>query len=46
LPLRLTVGERGLKKGVVELKVRRTGEGGEIPLNNLVNGALTALESA
>jgi prolyl-tRNA synthetase len=46
LPLRLTVGERGLKKGVVELKVRRTGESGEIPLDNLVNGVRTALESA
>ncbi len=45
LPLRLTVGERGLKKGVVEMKVRRTGEGGEIPLDNLVNGVRTALEA-
>ncbi len=46
LPLRLTVGERGLKKGVVELKIRRTGESGEIPLDNLVDGARTALKSA
>ncbi len=46
LPLRLTVGERGLKKGVVELKARRTGESGEIPLDDLINGVRTALASA
>jgi hypothetical protein len=40
------VGERGLKKGVVELKIRRTGAGGEIPLDNLVSGVRTALDSA
>lgn len=34
VPLRVTVGDRGLKKGVVETRVRRTGEQSEIPLRN------------
>jgi prolyl-tRNA synthetase len=38
IPLRLTVGGKGLTKGVVESKVRRTGESGEIALNSLVAG--------
>jgi prolyl-tRNA synthetase len=43
LPLRLTIGERGLKKGAAELKVRRTGEIREVPLDNLVDGVRAAL---
>ncbi len=48
MPLRLTVGGKGLQSGVVEYKVRRTGESGTIPLNDLVNGvqALLAAEWA
>ncbi len=32
IPVRLTVGGRGVKKGVVELKVRRTGQMKDLPL--------------
>ncbi len=48
IPLRLTVGGKGLTKGVVEAKVRRTGESGEIALDGLVAGvqALIAAEYA
>lgn len=35
-PLRLTVGGKGLQRGEVEYKVRRTGEAGSIALGNLV----------
>ena len=35
LPLRLTVGGKGLQNGVVEFKVRRNGEAGTVPLDNL-----------
>jgi prolyl-tRNA synthetase len=36
MPIRLTVGGKGLKNGIVEMKLRRNGETGELPLNNLV----------
>jgi prolyl-tRNA synthetase len=36
IPIRLTVGGKGLKNGVVEWKVRRTSESGAIALDNLV----------
>jgi prolyl-tRNA synthetase len=39
IPLRITVGNRGLKKGIVEARVRRTGEESEIRLD----GAATAI---
>lgn len=38
IPIRLTIGGKGLKNGVVEQKVRRTGESGEIALDKLVAG--------
>jgi prolyl-tRNA synthetase len=44
LPIRLTVGARGLKNKVVELKFRRTGKSREIPLDDLVGGVQAALE--
>jgi prolyl-tRNA synthetase len=46
IPIRLTVGGKGLKNGVVERKIRRTGESGEIALDGLVDGvrALMAAE--
>jgi prolyl-tRNA synthetase len=44
LPLRLTIGKRGVENGVAELKFRRTGETREVPLNNLVNGIQAALQ--
>ena len=34
IPVRLTVGKRGIGKGVAELKVRRTGLMNEVPLGN------------
>lgn len=43
LPIRLTVGGRGLKNGIVEMKLRRTGESSEIALDNLVDGVRTAM---
>ena len=45
IPLRLTVGGRGLKNGVVEMKVRRTGESSEIPLDQLVAGVQAAADA-
>jgi prolyl-tRNA synthetase len=38
IPLRLTVGGKGLKNGVLELKVRRTGQMREIALDKLLDG--------
>ncbi|MCP4632069.1 MAG: proline--tRNA ligase, partial [candidate division Zixibacteria bacterium] len=32
IPLRIVVGERGIKEGIVEIKVRRTGEMHKIPI--------------
>jgi hypothetical protein len=42
------VGGKGLKNGIVEMKLRRSGETGELPLNNLVAEvqALIAAETA
>ncbi|MCC6169587.1 MAG: proline--tRNA ligase [Caldilineaceae bacterium] len=36
IPLRLTVGGKGLKAGALELKLRRSGEVREVPLDELV----------
>ena len=36
LPIRLTVGGRGLKNGIVEYKLRRNDESGELALDGLV----------
>jgi len=44
LPLRVTVGGRGLKKGIVELKFRRTGEGRDLPVDNFVAHIQAALD--
>ncbi|MBX3010689.1 MAG: proline--tRNA ligase [Caldilineaceae bacterium] len=38
IPLRLTVGGKGLKNGIVEYRVRRTGNNGEIALDQLIAG--------
>jgi prolyl-tRNA synthetase len=35
IPIRITVGSRGLKSGLLEYKLRRNGEGGELPLDGL-----------
>ena len=36
IPWRITVGPRGLKKGIVELTDRHTGESQEVPTDNIV----------
>ncbi|MEM7530668.1 MAG: proline--tRNA ligase [Chloroflexota bacterium] len=36
IPIRLTVGGRGLKNGVLEYSIRRTGEKGEIALDSML----------
>ena len=45
IPLRLTVGGKGLKNGVVEAKVRRTGATSEIALDNLLAGVQALLDA-
>ncbi len=37
IPIRLTVGARGVKNGIVELKLRRSDESLELPLDDIVN---------
>lgn len=44
LPLRLTVGKRGLSNNIVELKFRRSGESSEISLDAFVSGVQAALD--
>jgi prolyl-tRNA synthetase len=48
IPIRLTLGGKGLKNGIVEMKLRRNGESGELPLDNLVAAvqSLIAAETA
>jgi prolyl-tRNA synthetase len=43
IPLRLTVGGKGLQNGVVEFKLRRTGASGSIPLEQLEAGVQALL---
>ncbi len=45
LPIRLTVGGKGLKNGIVEYKIRRSGESGEIALDGLVDGVWALIEA-
>jgi len=45
IPLRLTVGGKGLKNGIVERKVRRTGESGEIALDNLIGSVRMLIDA-
>ena len=35
-PLQLTLGGKGLARGIVETKDRRTGEKGEVPLEGFI----------
>jgi len=44
IPLRITVGERGLKRGVVELRERRTGEVNEFKVDSSVEEIKKAIE--
>ena len=43
LPLRLTIGSRALKEGVVELKARKTGEEFRVPPSEAVSRAKALL---
>ena len=45
IPIRLTVGGKGLKNGVVEMKLRRNGEQGEIALGSLVADVAALVEA-
>lgn len=45
MPLRLTLGERSLKKGVVEMKVRGQEENREVPVAEVVAAVQTELAS-
>jgi len=44
IPLRVTVGSRGLKQGTVELKKRTESESQEVPIDGAVAAVLTALD--
>ena len=43
IPLRLTVGARSLKNGIIEAKIRKTGEDKEIKLENAIEGIINLL---
>jgi len=43
IPLRVTVGSRGLKQGKLEVRLRRTGETHEVPLENAVEKIMELL---
>ncbi len=45
IPLRITVGDRGLKNGIVEARVRRTGDVTEVPKDDAVQGILGLIET-
>ena len=43
IPLRMTVGSRGLKQGTVELKKRTEDESQDVPIDGAVSAVLTAI---
>ncbi len=45
IPLRITIGARGLKNGIAELKVRRNGDTGELPLDNIVEQLQSVIDA-
>jgi len=45
IPLRVTLGKRGLKEGNVELRVRATGEESKVPLDGILRAAEGFLRS-
>jgi prolyl-tRNA synthetase len=45
MPLRVTVGDRGLKSGVIEARVRRTGEVREVPVKDAAQGIMGIIET-
>jgi len=44
IPVRITVGARGLEKGTIELKKRTDAESTEVPLDDAVSAARAALD--
>ena len=46
IPLRITVGDRGLKKGIVEARFRRTGEQSEVPLEGAASAVAELARAA
>ena len=44
-PIRLTVGKRGLADGIVEMQIRRTGEGSKIAPDQVVSTVRTTLDA-
>jgi len=45
VPLRITVGDRGLKEGIVEIQARRAPEADKIPVGQAVRHALDTLKT-
>ena len=45
IPLRLTVGAKGLKSGALELKLRRNGELREIPVDSVAAGVKAVIDA-
>lgn len=45
IPFRVTIGDKGLDKGMLEYKIRKSGEGGMIPADNAVDEVLRLLET-
>ena len=45
IPLRLTVGAKGLKSGALELKLRRNGELREIPVDDVAAGVKAVIDA-
>lgn len=45
LPVRLTIGKRGLDQGIVEYKLRASGAVGELPLEGLSDGLRALLDA-
>jgi len=45
MPVRVTIGDRGLKKGIIEVRVRRTGETTEVPVERAADGVVEILDT-
>jgi prolyl-tRNA synthetase len=43
IPLRVTVGSRGLKQGTVELKKRTESESQDVPIDGAVSAVIAAI---
>lgn len=45
VPLRITVGDRGLKEGIIEIQARRAAEAEKIPVSDALDHALETLKT-